>query len=142
MRGGSRDPCSLMGLSAHHRPSAMHRILIVDDDADVAQLLATILSERFEIRVAVDGDEALACAVGFVPDVAILDLGLPGMDGFQAARRLRNLFGDSVRLIAFSGWQHVSEQQALLRGFDAMLHKPASTETLLRAVNGEGHGIR
>jgi CheY-like chemotaxis protein len=114
----------------------LYQILIVEDDADVAQLLQTVLGERHEVRIAGDGDEALACAVGFVPDVAVVDLGLPGMDGFQVARRLRNLFGGSVRLVAFSGWQHVSPDQAMSAGFDVMLHKPASTERLLRAVEG------
>ena len=114
----------------------MDRILIVDDDPDVVQLLETVLSERHEVRVTGDGDEALACAVGFVPDVAIVDLGLPGMDGFQVARRMRNLFGSSVRLVAFSGWRDVSQDQAIAAGFDAMLQKPASAEALLQAVEG------
>lgn|SRR5690242_10984595 len=113
------------------------RILVVDDDEDVAQWLAMVLGEQHEVRVANDGDEALACAVGFVPDVAIVDLGLPGMDGFQVARRMRNLFGSSVRLVAFSGWQNISKDQANAAGFDLMLHKPASMELLLLAVGSE-----
>lgn len=115
----------------------VHTILVVDDDQDIAQWLANVLGERYEVRVAGDGDEALACAVGFVPDVAIVDLGLPGMDGFQVARRMRNLFGAAVRLVAFSGWQNVTDDQAIAAGFDAMLHKPASIERLLRAVDAE-----
>lgn len=114
----------------------MRTILVVDDDEDVAQWLANVLGERYEVRVAGDGDEALACAMGFVPDVAIVDLGLPGMDGFQVARRMRNLFGAAVRLVAFSGWQNVTDDQVIAAGFDVMLHKPASTERLLQAVEG------
>lgn len=122
------------------RATDVSTVLVVDDDETVAQWLETVLGERHEVRVAKDGDEALACAVGFVPDVAIVDLGLPGMDGFQVARRMRNLFGRSVRLVAFSGWQNVTEDQAIAAGFDVMLHKPASTEALLQAVEGEGSG--
>lgn len=114
----------------------MYQILIVEDDPDVAEWLETVLGERHEVRVAGEGDEALASALGFVPDVAVVDLGLPGMDGFQIARRLRNLFGGSVRLIAFSGWQNVTQDQAMAAGFDVMLHKPASTERLMHAIEG------
>ena len=89
-----------------------------------------MLSERHEVRVAGDGEEALACAVGFVPDVVILDLGLPAMDGFQVARRLLDLFGGGVRIVAFSGRPNVSTDQAMAAGFDALLHKPVSMGAL------------
>lgn len=135
--GSDRRPPDIAVIIGRRETSAniaVYQILIVEDDPDVAQVLETLLGERHEVRVAGDGDEALACAVGFVPEVAIVDLGLPGMDGLQVARRLRNLFGRSVRLIAFSGWRNVTEDQATAAGFDVMLHKPASTERLLHAV--------
>ena len=127
---------SATNLDESRTRTRVHTVLIVEDDRDVAQLFEMLLAERYEVRAAGDGDEALACAIGFVPDVVIVDLGLPGMDGFQVVRRLRKLFGDAVRVVACSGRQSVSSDQAAAAGFDTLLLKPVSMTTLLDAVEG------
>lgn len=66
------------------------RVLIVEDDADIADVLRRSLrNEGYEVRTSVDGVEALDVAAGFIPDLVVLDLGLPGMDGVEVCRRLR-----------------------------------------------------
>src|ERR1700749_3013280 len=66
------------------------RVLVVEDDADIADVLRRSLrNEGYEVRTSADGVEALDVAVGFVPDLVVLDLGLPGLDGIEVCRRLR-----------------------------------------------------
>jgi CheY-like chemotaxis protein len=111
----------------------MSRILVIDDDEATANLVAEMLAEQHQVRVATDAHNGLVDALGFVPHAVILDLRMPGMGGLETARRLRNLFGGGVRLVALTGWQ-VQPQQILAAGFDALLQKPASAEAILRAV--------
>jgi len=67
------------------------RVLIVEDDVDIADVLRRSLrNEGYEVRTSADGVEALDVAAGFVPDLVVLDLGLPGMDGVEVCRRLRS----------------------------------------------------
>jgi DNA-binding response OmpR family regulator len=67
------------------------RVLIVEDDVDIADVLRRSLrNEGYEVRTSADGAEALDVAAGFVPDLVVLDLGLPGMDGVEVCRRLRS----------------------------------------------------
>jgi two-component system CheB/CheR fusion protein len=113
----------------------MSRVLIVDDDDAVAQSVADMLGDAHEVRMAMDGDDAMACAIGFVPDVVLMDIGMPGVNGFEAVRRLRNLFARSVYVIAFSGQQELTAEQLRAAGFDAFLCKPASVDQLLDAVD-------
>ncbi len=66
------------------------RVLVVEDDADIADVLRRSLrNEGYEVRTSADGAEALDLATGFVPDLVVLDLGLPGLDGIEVCRRLR-----------------------------------------------------
>ena len=114
-------------------PTATHRILVVDDNVDAAESSAAVLRlDGHEVQVAWDGPDALQAAEHFRPDVVLLDIGLPGMDGYEVARQLRTMpvLADAV-LIALSGYggeQHVERcQQA---GFDSHLVKPANLEQL------------
>ena len=67
------------------------RVLVVEDDADIADVLRRSLrNEGYEVRTSADGVEALDVAAGFVPDLVVLDLGLPGLDGVEVCRRLRS----------------------------------------------------
>lgn len=109
------------------------RVLVVEDAEDTAAIVADILGTEHEVRCAGDGDDALACAVGFVPEVVFVDLGLPGLSGFEVARRLRNLFGASVHLVAFTGRDFTMPEVASA-GFDDVLRKPASADQLLAAA--------
>jgi CheY-like chemotaxis protein len=113
-------------------------VLIVDDNLDAAQTLVMVLEELgYEARSASDGRSALALLDSFVPEVAVLDIGLPGMDGYELARRLRaDARIASIRLLALTGYgSEVDRQRALEAGFDEHLIKPVSIESLLSALD-------
>jgi CheY-like chemotaxis protein len=110
------------------------RTLIVDDNEDMARALAAALTALgYEVRTAHDGPQALRIVEQFRPTVALLDIGLPAMDGYELARRLRQVPGLSdIRLIAVSGYgespavRHLSSQA----GFEAHLVKPMQVEAI------------
>jgi CheY-like chemotaxis protein len=108
-------------------PAGGFRVLVVDDNEDAATMIALSLRRLgHTLRVVHDGPSALAIAVEFLPDVALLDLGLPGMDGYELARRLRALPGLArVRLVAVTGYGQ-DRDRALTHeaGFDLHLVKP------------------
>ena len=110
------------------------RILIVDDNRDAATSLAMLLElTGSKTETAYDGPEAIAAAARFQPEVVLLDIGLPGMDGYQVAQRLRaEPWGKSVVLVAVTGWgqddDHARSKEA---GFDAHLVKPVDLDRLL-----------
>jgi CheY-like chemotaxis protein/two-component sensor histidine kinase len=112
---------------------AGQRILVVDDNHDAADTLALLLeSDGAEVRVAYDGRAALAAAEAFLPSSVLLDIGMPGMDGWEVARRLRQdeRFG-GLRIIALTGWgQDSDRRQTRNRGFSHHLTKPVSLEDL------------
>jgi CheY-like chemotaxis protein len=113
------------------------RVLIADDYPDCAESAAAVLSlEKFQTQVAHDGEEALARASTWRPHVCVLDLGMPGLDGYQLARRLREeSWADGALLIALTGWTSAKDQaQALRAGFDFCVHKPAEPQSLLRMI--------
>jgi PAS domain S-box-containing protein len=114
-------------------PTAPRRILVVDDNVDAADSLAVLLRlEGHEVRVAHDGPAALAAAQAEPPDVVILDLGMPGMDGFEVARRLRALPGlRDVLLVAVTGWaQEEDRRRCFEAGFDGHMPKPVEPVAL------------
>jgi DNA-binding response OmpR family regulator len=113
------------------------RILIADDEADAADSRAALLVLRgHEVFVAYDGCAALAVAAAVPPEAAILDLGLPGMDGFELLERLRSDYGASMRLIAFTGWSDaVTKERALTSGFNICIAKPVAFDVLVKALN-------
>jgi CheY-like chemotaxis protein len=103
-------------------------VLVVDDNADSAESLALLLTMKgHEVRTAHDGPAALAAAEAYRPEAVLLDIGLPGMDGHEVARRLRRLAGlDSIFLVALTGYgQEEDRRRAEQAGFDAHLVKPA-----------------
>jgi len=116
------------------------RILVVDDNADAAEMLLMAL-ELFgcEVRTAHSATAALAVARDFAPEVALLDIGLPDLNGYELARRLRETdAGRRMRLIAATGWgQEKDRQRAFDAGFDHHLTKPIDFERL-RSVLGPG----
>jgi CheY-like chemotaxis protein len=118
------------------RPRA--RVLIVDDNRDGAQGLAMMLDlEGHEVRTAADGLEALAIAEEFQPQVVLLDIGMPGIDGYETARRLRTRpWAQSTRLFAQTGWgQEDDKRRARSAGFDRHLVKPIDPEELNRLLD-------
>lgn len=103
------------------------RLLIVDDNADAAMMLSMALRHfGHHIETAHSGTDALAAAVRFVPDVVFLDLGMPRMNGFDVARRLRTLPSLArTRIVALTGrTDGASRAAAEAAGFDAYLTKP------------------
>ncbi|MGH7818834.1 MAG: response regulator [Candidatus Binatia bacterium] len=120
------------------RRNGLWRILVVDDNVDAAESLACLLGLLgHDVRVAHDGPSALAAAAGRSPDVVFLDLGLPGMDGYEVARRLRSepRFASTV-LVALTGYgQDEDRRRSEEAGFDHHLVKPVepqAIESLLR----------
>ena len=109
------------------------RILVVDDNADAAQTLAQLLQEiGYETRTAGDGPAALASLQEFTPDLAILDIGLPGMDGYELARRLKaDPRVPNLKFVALTGYGREPDRgRALAAEFDEHLVKPVSLERL------------
>lgn len=120
-------------------PDTGLRILIVDDNVDFATSEATMLELKHHIVCVVhDAQAALEVIPVFSPDVALLDIGLPGMNGFELARRLRDDPANAdLVLVAQTGWgQPADKQRALQEGFDAHLTKPVAWPTLERVLNG------
>jgi CheY-like chemotaxis protein len=116
------------------------RILVVDDDEDLAHLLAKVLVTRnYEVRTARDSSTALRAASEFLPEVALVDIGLPMMDGYELARELRKLLPvGSCRLIALTGFSEEGEKEkARAAGFEEHLLKPVNLATLRRAIERE-----
>jgi signal transduction histidine kinase len=117
-------------------PVARRRVLVVDDNRDAAELLAESLRESGEVRIAHDGPGALAMLSEFTPDVALLDLGLPVMDGFELARRIHAIL-PAVRLIAVSGYgQDRDRRRSAAAGFVEHLVKPVEFARLRALVAG------
>jgi signal transduction histidine kinase len=118
-------------------PGRPLRVLVVDDNADTAESCALLLRlDGHEVRVAPDGPVALQAARDFAPDAALLDLGLPGMDGYEVARRLRALpeTGRAL-LVAMTGWdQEEDRHRSWEAGFDYHLTKPAPPEEIQRLL--------
>jgi CheY-like chemotaxis protein len=113
------------------------RVLVVDDNADTAEALALLLRLRGHADVvAFDGTQALAEAAAHRPDVAFLDIGLPDLDGYELARRLRaDPPQAGARLVALTGYTHDEDRQrAFEAGFDEMLIKPVGPEELTAAL--------
>lgn len=116
---------------------AIRRVLVVDDNADAALLVAEVLRFRgHSVEVAFGGREGLAAAAATIPDVVLLDIGMPVMDGYQVAKALRG--GAStrgVRLVALTAWgDSESRMRAIESGFDEHLVKPANFGSLYQAV--------
>jgi CheY-like chemotaxis protein len=113
------------------------RILIADDNQDAAESLATLLSlEGHDVRMAGDGIEALAIAKTFRPEVVLLDLGMPRMDGYETARQIRRRpWGQRAILVAVTGWGQAQDRQRTAdAGFDLHLVKPVSNSDLFQAL--------
>jgi two-component system, OmpR family, response regulator len=116
------------------------RVLLVDDNTDSSEPLSLLLRAKgHETRIAVEGEEAIGMADEFLPDCVVLDLGLPGIDGYEVARRLRERpYGAKVTLVALTGWAGKEVRvKAAAAGFDYHLVKPVDLEELERIVTAE-----
>jgi CheY-like chemotaxis protein len=111
-------------------------LLIVDDNRDAAVLMGEVLAAlSYDVRVAHDGPSALAIVERFTPDCALLDIGLPGMDGYELARALGARF-PALRAIAITAYDHDDARaRGVDAGFIAHLVKPVSLPDLIETLN-------
>lgn len=119
-------------------PNSLERkILVVDDNVDAADLVAELLQLLgYSVAQAYSGQDGLKLIQEFHPDIAIVDLGMPGMDGFAFAEEVRRLPQlEGVTLIACTAWndQEIRER-AQAAGFDLHLPKPANIDSLLNVI--------
>jgi CheY-like chemotaxis protein len=122
-------------------PTTKRRVLVVDDNSDSAESLAMLLQiSGNETRMAHDGLQAVEAAERFRPDVVLLDIGLPQLNGYGAARRIRDQpWGKTMVLIALTGWgQDEDRRQSQDAGFDAHLVKPVDYSALMELLAKQG----
>ena len=120
---------------------APRRILVVDDNQDSADSLATLLRlTGHEVHIAHDGLEALERAAAFQPEVILLDIGLPRLNGYEAARRIREQQRHQApTLVALTGWgQEEDRRRTNEAGFDAHLVKPVDFAALTKLLAESG----
>jgi CheY-like chemotaxis protein len=123
--------------AARQSAVAGRRVLVVDDNEDAALSLADALSDLgHAVEIAHDGPQALTKLQTFSPDVALLDIGLPLMDGYELARRIRGeprLSG--IRLVSITGYGQLTDRlRSVEAGFDVHLVKPVDLEDIARVV--------
>lgn len=114
------------------------RILIADDNRDVGQALAMFLGiSRHLVEVAHDGLQAIEVAARFQPDVVLLDIGMPGIDGYETCRRMRaEPWGRDLVILAFTGWgQDEDQRRTAEAGFDLHIVKPIAPQKLLALID-------
>ena len=130
---GDAPPSELTDVRLSTEPQSL-RVVVVDDNADGADTLADLLrSLGHEVRVAYDGVNGIAITRDFHPDLVLLDIGLPGMDGYEVARRLRATGNGAARavLVAVSGYgQETDRARAREAGFAHHCVKPVEFEAL------------
>lgn len=118
-------------------PAVRRRVLLCEDNRDVARSVARLVRVfGHEIRVAFDGREALQIGSEFRPDVVLMDIGLPGMNGYDVGREIRSRpWGSALALIALTGWGSEKDKlRALEAGFDEHLTKPVESHVLEAAL--------
>jgi PAS domain S-box-containing protein len=117
------------------------RILVVDDNRDAADSLGQLLEILgHEVRTAYDGESGIAAAEAFRPGVVLMDLGMPKVNGFDAARRIRQQeWGGRMVIVALTGWgQSEDKLKSADAGFDHHLVKPVEADTLMKLLDGVG----
>ncbi len=127
------------------RPKRRLRIIVADDDRDhVITLAALLADEGHEVRELYRGSEVARMVRDFDPDVALIDISMPGMNGYDAAREIRQEFGKKrPLLIAITGWKQSSDRiLARLAGFDHHVPKPFDPKEILELIGplAEGSG--
>jgi len=137
---GSAPPTSARRREpAPRRPRGkVRRLLVVDDNRDAAQMLAALLRDRgYDVEIAIDPSQALSMAAAFRPHLAILDIGLPVMDGYTLGRELRARLGAATpTLIALTGYgQEQDRRRSKAAGFSAHVVKPVDAERLLEVID-------
>jgi DNA-binding response OmpR family regulator len=129
------------GSTSTHAPAPepakyRHRVLIVDDYPDAAEATCMLFTRLGHLcRCAISGEHALDEAKVFLPDIVILDIGLPDLSGYEVARALRQRHGPAVYLAALTGWgQPEDRRRAIDAGFDQHIVKPATAQVLCELI--------
>lgn len=115
------------------------RVLVADDNTDAAESLGEVLRLLgHDVRVAYDGLQALQIAADFSPDVVLLDIGMPNLNGYDTARQMRRQpWAADATLVALTGWgQDDDRQRATDAGFDRHFTKPVDPAELLQLLEG------
>ena len=122
-----------MTMTPTDRPEVSKRVLVVDDSVATVRMMKVVLKRSgFDVRTALDGDEALDVARTFLPEIALLDLTLPGMTGEQIAQELRKEVSLARTLIvAISGYPN----RGIPPGFDHLMVKPVDHDALVKLMN-------
>jgi PAS domain S-box-containing protein len=123
--------------SANGRTSVARRVLVVDDNVDAAAMLAALIRQLgHEVEIVHDGSAALRAVEGYRPEVILLDIGMPGMNGFEVAQRLRELGRvPRLRIVAVTGWGKPEDRQRSREaGFDMHLIKPVELSEIQQAL--------
>jgi len=118
-------------------PGIHHRVLVVDDNRDSAESMAMILGFMgHEVRTAFDGEAAVAAAAEFQPAIILMDIGMPKVDGYEAARRIRAMpWGGKPFLVALTGWGSDGDRErTTAAGFDRHLVKPVDPDELVKLI--------
>jgi CheY-like chemotaxis protein len=118
------------------------RVVVVEDSPDAREALVTLLGLLgHQVQGAADGEQGAALIVATRPDVALVDLALPGLDGYEVARRVRAALGAAVRLVALSGYGGPADRRrAQEAGFDGHALKPIDPDQLDQLLGGPGPG--
>ena len=116
----------------------------MEDNADALQAMAELCRvQGYACAVALDGPQGLAAAIDQQPEIVIIDIGLPGLDGFAVATELRRLYGSNMTLIAMSGYSALDTRlRAEQAGFDAFLVKPVDIPALLKQLQRQPPAIQ
>ena len=118
------------------------RVVVIDDNRDAAELMAMLVQELGgECKAAYDGESGLREVMTNRPDVVLLDIAMPGVDGYHTCRQIRRELGNNVLIVAVTGYGHAHDKDASTRaGFDAHLTKPADSFALARLLRQRGPG--
>jgi PAS domain S-box-containing protein len=137
--GGTREVTAEARGNGAPTAGSARRIVLVEDDDDARAMFREVLEQRgHHVKEARDGIKGLAIILAEKPDVAIVDIGLPGMGGYEVARRVRAALGKSVLLVAMTGYGQESDRlQALSAGFDAHMTKPVDIELVERILKNK-----
>jgi PAS domain S-box-containing protein len=122
---------------ANGRASVARRVLVVDDNVDAAAMLAALIRQLgHEVEIVHDGSAALRAVEGYRPEVILLDIGMPGMNGFEVAQRLRELRRvPGLRIVAVTGWGKPEDRERSREaGFDMHLIKPVELSEIQQAL--------
>jgi signal transduction histidine kinase len=132
----STAPSAPALIEPERRASRVCRVMVVDDNIDAAESVAMYLRlEGHEVKVVTDAHHAISSATVFAPQVAVLDIGLPELDGYYLARRLRQQASGELTLIALTGYgQKEDRERALEAGFDHFFVKPTDPREIQAAI--------